>query len=133
MIKPYQFKSAEIEAQWIVFCPKAGAKLRVIQAKVPKDLPTRTKSLEEIIENLMSVQFDIAETMAQIEYYYEVANAEAVMEIYEKNPKASTTLIKIEAGGEVAQITALLAYSKFVWSGIERALMSAQSLLKRCP
>jgi hypothetical protein len=127
------FKDEKIQSEWLDFNVSAYEKIKALSAKVPHDLNTRTKGIEQIIETLMQEQFEIAETLATIKYFYDVAYAEAVMERYEENPKMSTTLIKAEAEGDVAQITQLNAYGSHIWQAIERALMSAQSLLKRVP
>lgn len=129
----YQFKNGEIQARWLAFHIEADKKLRAVNAKIPKDLTLRTRNIESIIENLMEEQFEIAKLLAKVEYFYETASSEAIMEAYEKDPKMSTTIIKAKAEGEIANLTALMSYGKFVWQGIERALMSAQSLYKKAP
>jgi len=132
-VKSYVFQDQQIQKEWEAFNPEAMRKLQAINAKVPKDLNSRTKGIEGIIEDLMSEQFSIAKTLAEIEYFQETANAEALIGLYNEQPKTSVTILKEEAHGMVAQVTALHAFGKYVWQGIERALIAATSLLRKAP
>jgi hypothetical protein len=129
----YVFKSPEIQEKWKIFGGMAYDRLKVISAKVPKDINFRTKGIEDLLEHLMDEQFEIAELLGKIEYYYELAGAEVMTRLYEENPKTSVTILKEQAGGEYANITALKAFGSHIWSAMERAMMSCQSLLKRTP
>ena len=137
----FVFENPEIQSQWEAFCDPAWDRLRKLSAKVPKDLNTRVKGLENIIETLMAEQFGndeagligLAELNGRIEYFRDVANAEVMMSLYEANPKQNITMLKAQAEGKIASITALAAFAKHIWAAVERALMSAQSLLKRAP
>jgi hypothetical protein len=129
----YVFKSKEIQEKWETFGKSAYDRLKEVSAKIPKDINLRTKGIEDIIERLMDEQFDIAELLGKVEYYYEIACAEVMTGLYENSPKTSVTVLKEQAGGEYANITALKAFGSHVWSAMERAMMCAQSLLKRVP
>jgi hypothetical protein len=133
MVNTYTFKSPSIQKEWEEFGQKAYDDLNAISAKVPKDINFRTKGIEDILENLMDIQFDTAKLLGRIEYFYEVACAEVMTKLYDDNPKTSVTVLKEQAGGKYANITALKAYGSHVWSAMERAMMCAQSLLKRVP
>jgi calcineurin-like phosphoesterase len=132
-MKIFTFHDPDIQEKWLVFEPAVKEILNGINAEVPKDVNHRTKGIESIIETLMDKQFPITRLMGRIEYFVNVANAQAVMDIYEKNPKCSTTIIKAQAEGEISELIALQAYAKYLWQAMERALISAQALMKRLP
>jgi len=132
-LKAYVFKSEDIQKKWETFGPDTYERLKSVSARIPKDLNLRTKGIEDIIERLMDEQFEIAELLGLIDYYYELACAEVMTQLYEENPKTSVTILKEQAGGEYANLTALKAYGSHVWGAMERAMMCAQSLLKRVP
>jgi hypothetical protein len=129
----YIFENAEIQARWKTFYPETWKMLRALKAKMPNDINTRTKDIESIIEWIMTENEKMADLVAQIGQFRDVAYSEAMMKIYEEFPKQSTTLIKAESDGLISQVTYLLAYAENLWKMLERNGMLAQSLLRRQP
>lgn len=132
-MKSYQFQDQEVQAEWFIFGPETYAKLKAIRARIPEEVNARSRNLEKLIEDLMDVRFDVADWLAKCEEFENLAHGEALTKLYELNPKMSVTILKEQAGAQVANVVALHAFCRHVFSSIESATMSAMSLLRKAP
>ena len=129
----FKFSDPEIQKAWEGFNQVILPELFKIGDKVPKHPSPKSQDVEESIRALMECSFNVAKWIGNLEYYWDVAHSQAMMEVWERNPKASTTMIKSEADGMVANVTGILAKAKHTYKAIELSLMGCQSSLKRMP
>ena len=129
----YTFHDAETQTAWENFNSVIYPQLKEIGDKIPKRPNPKSEEIEECIRVLMEYSFQVARWLGNLEYFYEVAHSEAMMDIWEKDKKRQSTLIKSEVDGRIANVTAMVAKGKHTWKAIELSLMGAQSLLKRMP
>lgn len=132
-MKDYVFEDKQLQAKWITFYPETWKMLHSLKSKMPTDINSRTKDIENIIEIIMIENEKMSDVLAQVGQFREVAYSEVMMNIYEQDPKRSTTLMKAETDGIISQVTYLLAFAENVWKVLERNGMLAQSLLRRMP
>jgi len=130
---PYKFQNQATQDDWVKFAEEVMPKIKAIGDRVPKMPNPQHQELEELLRYAMEVQFKVAKWLGKMEYFYEIAISESMMEVWEKDTKRSTTMIKAEVDGRVANITSALAVMKYTWKAIETCVMASQSLLKRAP
>ncbi len=129
----YKFNEEEVQKEWEAFRPLVYRALREIGEHMPKRPNPKSQEIEELIRYIMDKRFEVSEHMGKIEEFRDLAYAEVMMDLWEANPKQSTTLMKAEADGKISSVTGLHAFTKHIWSSLEGAMMGAQSLLRAMP
>ena len=131
-MKPYTFSDKAVQEKWADYYPKTWKALKEMKMKMP-ELNSRTRDLERIIEWIMQENENLAEVLAQIQQFMDLAHAESMMRFREAAPKESTTIIGAQSDGEISQVTFLLGYATNLWKTLDRNGINAASLLKRQP
>lgn len=129
----YTFHDPETQKAWENFNSVIYPQLKAIGDKVPKRANPNEQEIEELIRSLMEYSFQVARWLGNLEYFHETAYAETMMEVWEKDKKKQSTLIKAEVDGKIANVTAMLGKGKHTWKALELCLTGAQSLLRRMP
>ena len=130
---PYTFTDKQVQDEWRKFAEPTYNALREIRDHLPKRPNPDKHELDELIVYIMDKTQDVAEWLGKLESFRDVAMAEVMLRIENDRPGGSTTLSKIQAKGETAQITAILAHAHNVWSSLSGTLMGAQSMLRKLP
>ena len=129
----YEFHDPETQKAWIDFNSVIYPQIKAIAEVIPKRPNPNTQELEETIRLLLEFSFKVARWLGKAEYFYEIAHAESMMEVWEEDKKRQSTLIKAEVDGRIANVTGMVAKCKYTWKALEMAVMGCQSLLRRMP